>query len=361
MKKKLFLGLLAAAAVSFTACQKDEVISEMPQDNAISFNTYLGRGAQTKGTVIETDDLEDLGFGVFAYYTGTTAASAYTFPATPNFMNNEKVYKYDWDDDNTTDYTWGYSNTKYWPYSASDKISFYAYGPYDDPEGASNAISITTAATKKPKLTYTVSTDISEHMDVLFAPAQENITKEIEDGTVTFEFQHALSRIHFSIKTSADYSGKATLTLNSVTLTGPFVQSAWFSLGESELEWEDRTQIVTYNFTIDESSKGDTDKKITNAKRTVEATKNSPEYIMIIPQEIAAGNELKITVNYTVSYTEGATITNEVTKNINPTSRFEFVAGKAYEFAISVGLNEVKFSAEVSGWGDPTETTVNVL
>lgn len=95
MKKKLFLGLLAAAAVSFTACQKDEVISEMPQDEAISFNTYLGRGAQTKGTVVETTQLQTQGFGVYAYYTGQKTMSAYAtapgIPAEANFMINEKV------------------------------------------------------------------------------------------------------------------------------------------------------------------------------------------------------------------------------------------------------------------------------
>lgn len=364
MKKKLFLGLLAAAAVSFTACQKDEVISEMPQDEAISFNTYLGRGAQTKGSIVEIDQLKEQGFGVYAYYTGATAANAYTFPATPNFMNNVQVTHKDWNqvpDDNPNNNTWGYDDIKYWPNTTDEQISFYAYGPYDDPEGTSNAIYITTTATKKPKLTYTVSENISEHMDVLFAPAQENKTKET--GTVQFAFKHALSRIQFSIKTSADYSGNATLTLNSVTLTGPFVKTAWFSLGKSELVWEDRTQIETYNFTIDESLKGNTDKEITIDERIVEATKNSPEYIMIIPQEIAAGTELKITVNYTVSYTGGATITNVVTKNINPSSSFIFAAGKAYKFAISVGLNEVKFDATMTPWdvaGVTTGTPVEI-
>ena len=348
MKKKLFLGLLAAAAVTFTACQKDEVISEVIQDEAISFSTYLGRDAQTKGTIVETTQLQDQGFGVYAYYTGTTAASSYNFP-NPNFMNNEKVYMGDWDSDNSTEKTWGYSNTKYWPYSASDKISFYAYGPYDNPSGASNAISITTTSSKKPELTYTVSTDISEHMDVLFAPAQEDKTKET--GTVSFTFQHALSRIQFSIKTLEDYSGKATLTLNSVTLTGPFHKTAKFSLGTSPLTWTGHQEQIN-NFTIDESTKDDDHQKITITERIVEATNGSPEYIMIIPQEDISVNALQITVNYTVSYTEGATITNEITKNINPSSEFEFLAGKAYKFAISVGLNEVKFNATVTAWDE---------
>ena len=72
MKKKLFLGLMAAAAVSFTACQKDEVISEMPQDNAIGFGTYVGRDAMTKVASVDTEgklQADSRGFGVFAHYT----------------------------------------------------------------------------------------------------------------------------------------------------------------------------------------------------------------------------------------------------------------------------------------------------
>ena len=104
MKKKLFLGLLAAAAVSFTACQKDEVISEMPQDNAIGFGTYVGRDAQTKADVTNQAAMENAGyagFGVFAYYTEN---NPYANTFTHDFMNNQSVK---WDS------KWDYNPKKY--------------------------------------------------------------------------------------------------------------------------------------------------------------------------------------------------------------------------------------------------------
>ena len=109
MKRKLFLGLLAAAAVLFTACQKDQTLSEVTEDDtAIGFGTYVGRDAQTKAFVAGLDELKD-GFGVFAYYTADKeyddmlAETDEINKPQLNFMVNEKVYH------NSS--TWTYDNT----------------------------------------------------------------------------------------------------------------------------------------------------------------------------------------------------------------------------------------------------------
>ncbi len=340
MKRKLFFGLLAAAAVTFTACQKDEVLSQLPQDNEISFNTYLGRDAQVKGAIVEADSLKKHGFGVLAYYTGSTAAEDYEFPATPNFMNNIKVYY--------QGSAWKYDNTKYWPNTDAEKISFYAYGPYDDPTaGASNAITVTTAVRQKPVLEYTVYEDITKHMDVLFTPAQEDSTKTSKNGTIAMQFSHALSRIEFEVKTTADYSGTATITLNSVSLKGKFYPSGTLNLGGSNIDWNEAT-AVDKTFTIDET--GDT-RNVTTTERTVQPTADgNTEYIMIIPQEFAQS-----ALSMSISYNQiiGSTSTPvEITKVVNPDNTFTFEAGKAYKFIISIGMNEVKFSATVTPWDE---------
>lgn len=325
MKKKLFLGLLAAAAVTFTACQKDEVISEVIQDEAISFSTYLGRGAQTKGSIVEIDQLKTQGFGVFAYYTGTTAASAYNFP-TPNFMNNEKVYY--------ESSAWKYDNIKYWPNTSDDKISFYAYGPYDN---SNNAININ-AEGNKPVLTYTVPDNISEHMDVLFAPAQEDKTKT--DDPINFEFVHALSRIQFEVKTAADYTSNATINLSNVSLSGNIYSSGTLDLGGSTVVWNN-TVSASKTFSITDT------RAITSAARTVEATQGTTDYIMIIPQNFNT-NKLTLSVTYNVQYTTPSqNITNTVTKN---DVAINFEQGKAYKIIIKVGMNTVDFSATVTAW-----------
>lgn len=355
MKKRLFLGLLAVAAVSFTACQKDEVISQMPKDQAIEFGTYLGRGAQTKGSVITTAELQNQGFGVYAYYTGQTAMSAYDIPATPNFLNNEKVSTADWT----------YTNTKYWPNTPGDKISFYAYGPYD---GANdNAIELATGAGKKPVLTYTVNADIAKHMDVLFAPAQENFTKPAPGTKVDMKFYHALSRIGFKVNTAADYSAEGvTITLKNVTLSGKFYTSADMDLGTAGInttgtpaafesvkdnwaakvtpadpvsfEYFNGTQAVAYKANTDASSTDDDPVDVNGSKG----------YMMVIPQEFASADKITLSVQYNLKDTYND-INNTVTKDIN----FNFEAGKAYTFLITIGgLQKVEFTASVIDWQD---------
>lgn len=86
MKKTLFPGLIALAALTMTSCSNDENMLSIPQDNAIEFGTYIGRDAQTKGVVLNNGNLLD--FGVFASY---TSGAEWTGLATPNFMYDQKV------------------------------------------------------------------------------------------------------------------------------------------------------------------------------------------------------------------------------------------------------------------------------
>ena len=370
MKKKLFLGLLAATAVSFTACQKDEVISEMPQDEAISFNTYLGRGAQTKGTVVETTQLQTQGFGVYAYYTGEKTMTAYAtdpgIPAEANFMINEKV---------TNPGTgWTYTNTKYWPNTPGDKISFYAYGPYDDPiNGASNAISVVTDADSKPVLTYTVNEDFTKHMDVLFTPAQEDQTKT--DGVVDMTFYHALSRVGFKVYSADNYS--STIVLTGVTLSGKFYESGTMDLGTAKINTYDDDsnpstpevfESVNDNWTNQPTPGSNVtfsyltlgNQTVSYAASATAATvvdndsdnSNDAQYLMILPQTFGLGNEITLTASYTV---DG--LANTVSKDME----FTFEAGKAYTFAIKISLNTVDFTAVVNAWDEaPGSTDVEI-
>lgn len=330
MKKKLLLGLLAAAVVSFTACQKDEVISEIPQDEAISFNTYLGRGAQTKGSIVEINELKTQGFGVFAYYTGQKTMSEYAsdpgIPANPNFMNNVKV---------TYESTaWKYTGTKYWPKNEDEKLSFYAYGPYDNSND--NAISID-ATSKIPVLTYTVENEISEHMDVLFTPAQED--KTVTNKNSDMAFVHALSRVEFEVKTANTYSDY-TMNLTSVTLSGSIHPSGTLNLGGNDVNWNKAT-AESKSFSIAD------DRAITSAPRRVQTSQETPDYIMILPQDFTGtGKELNLNVQYSVKYLSGTPVSNNVNKKVS----INLEQGKAYKIIINISMDEVTFEASMTPW-----------
>ncbi|MBR4088128.1 MAG: fimbrillin family protein, partial [Bacteroidales bacterium] len=397
MKKNLLIGLAALAAVTITSCQKDQVINQVPQEQAIEFGTYVGRDAQTKGSVTDISTLcgaanDTKGFGVFAYYTGT---SDYTSTLTPNFMYNQRVYGTASGAQDPT-YTWSYSPIKYWPNNTGDKISFFAYAPYN--HNNSN-YSISASNTQgDPTISYNVSDDLTNHVDLLYAVPHENVTKQDIDEEINFHFYHALSRIGFKVEAmvdnkNGDNTGESdddtttpngsinapasqdatgtTITLKELSLSGKFYPSGTLNLATSSTPtspassapiWNSTTPNAIKTFTILNNQDTD-DITVTTAKTTIK----EDEFLMIIPQNFAevldpaSDEEVTIKVIYDVTTTDSSnsanssTITNTITESFN----FNFEAGKAYSFNLHIGLTSVKFTANVEDW-DESDVAVNV-
>ena len=85
----------------------------------------------------EDEALKDKGFGVFGFYTGKVDYENMT--VTPDFMWNQKVVG----TGTAPDIKWTYTPVKYWPNEEEDKISFFAYAPYqavepNHPEAVTN-------------------------------------------------------------------------------------------------------------------------------------------------------------------------------------------------------------------------------
>ena len=217
MKTKNLFGWFAMAAMLVgTGCSTDEVVNNYSEDNAIEFGTYVGRNAVSRATVIDNQKLGTDGFGVFAYHTktddfvpttteaseGTEAAAA----SAPDFMYNQKVENKTWDETSKqfTD-AWTYEPLKYWPNNTGDKVSFFAYAPYD--AGTNSNFTFNEDA-GLPTLNFTVNTDVKRQQDLLWADPQMNLTKATDhasiNGTVNFEFHHALAKIGFQVQTMID-------------------------------------------------------------------------------------------------------------------------------------------------------------
>lgn len=242
MKKNHLFGMFAMAAFAFASCSQDEVVTQSPQVNkAIEFGTYVGRDAVSRGSVHTLGTLadnENLGFGVFAYYTDegdyvaatTEAAGEVTgTTASPcNFMYNQQVKGTSTTtgtgEDAVTTYSWTYSPVKYWPNDPGDKLTFFAYAPYDDAdkEGDADNISFsqhtttsgeegsqtTTVMAGDPIITFKVNKTVKNQTDLLISKTDNrNMRKNtgIEvDEKVNFQFAHALSRIGFTVKAIVD-------------------------------------------------------------------------------------------------------------------------------------------------------------
>lgn len=362
MKKKLFLGLLAAAAVSFTACQKDEVISEMPQDNAIGFGTYVGRDAQTKASeaTINTMMADENGFGVFAYY---TESSNYANTYKPEFMNNEQV---------CYDGGWTYTNIKYWPGNNSNhKVSFFAYAPYTDVTTSTLETNITALGTTgingigDPTLTFKVASTVSEQVDLLYAePVKDRWKGDFEeddspydDQTIKFTFNHALSRIGFKAKTARD---DFKVTINEIQVSGKFNTTGVLNLATVDTEngrWTtlnrptENNGISSYRV----NSFLDIAEDFTNTE--AQPISKSDGYLMVLPTASTENITVTVTVNYDYTY-YGTTVTGR--EQSGTISDLTLAKGKAYTFVLTLNptndLTPISFDVEVNPW-DPTDPT----
>ena len=259
MKKSLFI--LAAAALALTACtSEDDVVQSAARQqttaDAVAFDVYMPQvtnvtRAGDPAGVMTTDKLKtpSKGFGVFAYtHTGT-----YPGDIAPNFMFNEHVH---WTNG------WTYSPLKYWPNEttkdsqtpgatapALDKVSFFAYAPYIAPDADGTMITVLPSTTTNarvfttpettgiisisrntvtgdPLVEWAYSGDLDENVDLLWGVApngmsyqsvnpDEHVNKTFgypltemikpdKDQKMKFLFQHALSRIGFSVVSAID-------------------------------------------------------------------------------------------------------------------------------------------------------------
>lgn len=389
MRKSIFLGIIALAAVSMTSCSNDEVTLAYPQDDAIEFGTYLGRDALTRGVVLDNGNLAN--FGVFASYTGEsdwTSADGY------NFMYNQFVKK--------SGSEWVYTPKKYWPTNKGDKISFFAYAPYAT--GAANGITVVSANTDKdaPVINYTIAAGNLENQadfvaDVLMNQVKEGgSTLDSGDRTVKFQLLHELTRLGFTAKLDRDAyvvgneAYQTVVNIKSITFlpADEFCTSADYTFATENDD--DSTTPVTLkrgtwsNFTgagaldieklLNIATPGATDlggyvepgilvpdtDPVTLFKKNATPVQ---EYLFLIPRGeagISADGKVKIAIAYDIVTVDPSLAAGH---SVTPATKIiEFPAGSlkqgvAYMFNLTFGLNEIKLKAEVVDWG--TDTTID--
>lgn len=125
MKKYL---TLIAGALMMAACSNDDATTEVTQSgDAIGFSAATEELNDVTRAVGEINDVATLAtkdFGVFGFYTGKVSYLNST--VTPDYMWNQKMKGALVG----TEYIWSYEPAKYWPNADDEKISFFAYAPY---------------------------------------------------------------------------------------------------------------------------------------------------------------------------------------------------------------------------------------
>ena len=366
MKKNLLGWLAMATMLVGTGCSSDEVVNDYSPENAIQFGTYVGRDAEGRASVFETSDMYSDGFGVYAYYTGTTSWADYADKGNPNFMNNTKVTS------SNSGTSWEYTPVKYWPNNTGDQISFFAYAPWQD--GSGN-IKLNTS---KAALDFIVQNDVTKQTDLTWNSTDHmNETKKATNAKISFVFRHALARIDFTLQAAADQvdaggeiADGTTITLDKIVLgttTNGFYTGGTLDLTKENATWFGSTLTGRQAFELTDANfvaNSNVLKKGNNNKAGL-IDPNGDDYIMIIPQE---KTNLEVYVEYTVTTTDSDTtdgvddsftIVNKITKTID---EIDFVAGKAYTLNLVLGMSTVDLTASVALWenGTPEETTVDL-
>ena len=122
MKKTIFISVLALAAA--ISCTKSDIVDTKFEKEAIGFENYFGRDAQTKGdNASVTSIATGGGIGVYGYYTGDPANGGWEEGLAANLLKNEHLTSTD------NGVNWTYTNKAYWT-NDSDEYTFFAYAPY---------------------------------------------------------------------------------------------------------------------------------------------------------------------------------------------------------------------------------------
>ena len=362
----IFISILAIAAA--VSCTKSDIVGSMSTSSEIGFETYLGRDAQTKATVVTTELLKKnkgQGIGIYGFYTG---ADSWTETTAANILINDNLYY---------DEGWKYDDTAFWT-NNKDKYSFLAYAPYGN-----SAVTAKQEAGKAPQVDYNVPDALGSQVDLVYsntradangANGHVNMVRP-SNGTVSLNFQHALSRI--TVKANAvmyDKKGAVVTTpaenqeydniytIKNISIEGTFNTSgtlnlatgAWGSFGLTTNKLYDLTGnlgngiAMTSDYYDFSGTKYNTDGTVASF---------GSNYLMIIPKDFTTD---PATLYVTYAVTIRGLESDPITKKLSIATNFE--KGKAYSISLNFQReysNTISFKVDTIPAWDEEEVTLS--
>ena len=303
------------------------------------------------------------------------------------------------------------------------KYSFFAYAPYmsagEGTQGTNAGINTISTGNGDPTIAYTVATDPTQSVDLLWGLRSDNglpwkdVTSTTSAGSVMFTFYHALCAIGYHAQVIVDKDNNLTdiedvsgiaaigtdckLTIKSITLEpnnanskqGLFYQTGILNLNNTTARtpnWGSLSgsigSLVLDGDNIDAKIKdpqtGDTpltSEEITtfmgntsipgvtqsaNTQAVIDSVADKERFYMLLPY---AAKDYKLTVKYFITYKTGADtyfrsaeLTGDATLN-----DLELKAGIKYYFNMVFGLTTFKLSVLAYDWDGQTINTSVVV
>lgn len=325
--------ILIIGSLLLFGCTKSEVADSNDSTTPISFETYIGRDVHTKAASYGNDNLP-ASVGVYGFYSG---AKTWTSTDTPNLWENLTL--------TNNGGTWSYKpeEVRYWT-NTKDNYTFLSYAPY-----ATGTNGLVASAGANPTITYTVPTDLSKQIDLLYSNNNKNIHKPNNSTSVTLNYEHALSRL--TVKASAETAENAyTFHIKSISITGDFYTKGDFNLATRT--WNNLSdEKVTYSFFTSPTTPG---AALTSELVDYAGTSN---YLMIIPADFSDSNAT-LTVEYLNVYGGVESKTKTFLSDIDT----DFKQGYAYAINVSFELNDtITFNVtEENGLVDWNNTEIGI-
>lgn len=343
MKRVLYILLIA-----MVGCSKSDLIPSAEEQTALSFETdseWPTDALATRG-VAKTGFDEGDEIGLFAYKIQSDES---VDNLVPNFMYNQLLSL----QQSGSIFAWIYSPVKYWPSSATDRLQFFAYYPYDtysdsssDNDGVEIDIKSTSSDVGYPSIDFQQAIKLEDQVD--FMTAQTSALEKCD--VVSLEFEHQLTKVSFAarhtgVSTDVIYVTELKLTINGVqmALEGDFEADEFSYTAQGEQEILGYTLTTDNGFLLDGYAY-----RIPTVDENFYRTVNSTEGTLMLPAQVIA--ESSVTIDVTVSINRGwneddqeAEVEGEKTISLIVTSGHEYKAGSAivYQFTLDLETSEV--------------------
>lgn len=259
--KNRYYWLLALLGLFTYSCTQEEIIPEKQEAKKIEFSSYV----HTKAALSGMDSLRARGFNVTAAFTGDDDMSS---TARMDFLRDEHVTY------NPTSSNWEYANTKFWPASPTEKISFFALAGFASYIVFNNYVGY-------PSFNYIIPDNHEDQVDVA-AAVLTDVQRPAVGEKVIFDFEHVFSAIVFEMKT--DYT-QGDIILNRVTIdltelynSGEFVYGDTFA----DSDWTLGTSKFTNS--SDVLFNGDLTLNTTDFQPVI--TNDLDNFLIVMPQNI---------------------------------------------------------------------------
>ncbi len=348
MKKIHFFALAAFTAMcSCTSGTGDESL-EVLNNEKLTFSTYVDKSIRAmEKSAFSVGDV----IGVNAYQSEGTLNENFT----NNFMANESLEK-------TSEGKWTYTNSKFWPANATNRISFVASYPKIEPTIAEGKCSFDFVVenTADAQKDFMWSTITDAHRNDRNGTYQNGVLEEPNTTPITnvvLHFKHALSKVVFTAKAAAYYGG-ATITvtdivLNNLHAAGTYTLGSNLGKGTWAVSDEQNCGYVA----------------LQNGTGTVVDSYSKPfgTSLLLMPQVLnttEGAGKSTVTIKYTVNYAAPAMTVNEERTFALATPQLlngnTWEQNKIYYYNFNIALDMITFDAVIDSWGSSASSGIIV-